>query len=355
MNLRLALSRIAAGVLFFILVCVIATIGYLIAGWPLNDAIYMVIITIFGVGYGEVRPVDTPVLRSLTIIVIIAGYAAAIYAVGGVVQLVTEGEINRALGERRMTKGIQRLENHTIVCGYGRLGQGLAEDLHKGKHEVVVIDQNIERLREAESLGLFVVHGNAMEEEVLLKAGIEKAQSMAAVMRDDAANVFITLTARELNHAVEIIARAENPHTEKKLLRSGASKVVLPAAIGAQKMAHLITRPSAEKVLEHSQIHGRLNDELMQIGLQLGDLTVPPNSSLIGKPLSEIEVRAWQSVLVVAVRRADGHVVVNPAQDLKLEAGDTVVVLGHKEDMPQLSERYAVRREITYRGVRTEI
>ena len=173
--------KIVTGVTSFLVICVIAAIGYVAAGWSLGDAIYMVIITIFGVGYGEVQPVGSPALRVLTITVIIAGYGAVIYTVGGFVQILIDGELNKALGVRRMTKGIEQLSEHTIVCGIGRLGSILARELHAAGKPFVAIDVDLDRLKDASERGYLVVHGDAAEEDVLEQAGIRRASTVATV------------------------------------------------------------------------------------------------------------------------------------------------------------------------------
>jgi len=347
------LRRVLTGVVSFLGVCVVGVLGYRVAGWEVMDATYMVIISIFGVGYGEVQPVDTAELRTFTMGLIVAGYGAAIYAVGGFVQLVTEGEINRALGARRMTRDIDKLKNHTILCGYGRVGRILAVDLAKNGVDLVVIDRDREKILLAESHGHLTVSGDASSESVLRDAGIMEAEHLAAVLPSDAANVFITLTALGLNRSVLVTARAEDPTSESKLRRSGASNVVLPAAIGAQRIANLITRPTAADFLtQRSGLRGDLSDELAQIGLQVEELSLPAGGPLTGRPVSTIEVGGNHGFLIVGLRRSDGEVLANPGDDEVLADGDTVIVLGHKNDLPELRRRYELTRETYYRGVR---
>lgn len=346
--------RILTGIAFFLLIFLVAVAGYLAAGWPLDNSIYMVIITIFGVGYGEVQPIESPALRALTISVIVAGYAAVIYTVGGFVQMLIDGELKRALGARRMTRGIDRISGHTIVCGFGRLGSILSHELSQAHKAFLVLDEDELRIREAESLGYLVVQGNATEEETLERAGVRKARVLATVLSDDAANLYITLTARELNPELEIIARGESPQAEKKLLRCGANQVVMPAAIGASRLAHLITRPAAEMVLSNAEVQSHLIEELGQIGLTLDELQVVANSPLDGATLNKIEVQGNRGFLIVAVRKPDGHVTLNPPGELQLTAGDVVVVVGHRDDLPKLAKRYSLSTELIYRGARVQ-
>ncbi|MEM1069535.1 MAG: potassium channel protein [Planctomycetota bacterium] len=349
------LGKVLVGIFSFTLICLIAVIGYVLAGWSVGDAFYMVIITIFGVGYGEVQPVQSPALRLLTITVIIAGYAAVIYTVGGFVQILIDGELNRALGVRRMTKGIERLSEHTIICGIGRLGSILAAELHASKKPFVAIDSSIERVRNAEESGYLVIHGDAAEESILEQAGIRRASTVATVLSLDATNLFVTITAREMNPEVTIIARGENPRTEKKLIHTGADKVVLPTAIGAKKMAQLIIRPSAENMLEQIQDQSSMIDDLKQIGLQFDEIQVEPNSPMVDCAISDIEIRSNHGFLIVGIRRSDGTNQINPEPGTKLSAGDVVIALGHQDDIPDLAKRFSAKKtKIVYRGATLE-
>jgi voltage-gated potassium channel len=347
--------HIVYGVGFFAATCLVGVGGYRIAGWSLVDAVYMVVITIFGVGYGEVRPVDTSDLRLFTSGLIVAGYGAAVYAVGAFVQFVTEGEINRALGARRMTREIERLRGHTIVCGYGRVGRILAERLAKSRCDVVVIDTDPAKVLLAEEAGHRVVTGDAAEEAVLHAAGIEHAARLAAVLPSDSANVFVTLTATGLRDDLPVIARAEDPSSETKLRRSGAQHVILPAAIGADRIANLLTNPSAEELLRGGEgLRLDLGEQLGHLGLRMEELTLPASSTLIGKPIHAIEVGGNHGFLIVGLVRPSGEVLVNPDASVRLAAGDKVIVMGHANDLPELRRRYELAREVMYRGARVQ-
>lgn len=346
------IRKMATGAILFLSICVVAVIGYVAAGWRIDDAVYMVIITIFGVGYGEVQPVQSTPLRALTITVIIAGYGAVIYTVGGFMQMLIDGELNNALGARRMTKEIEQLDHHTIICGVGRMGSILARELQSTGQSFVVIDADERRIQLAQDQGYLVVRGDATEEFVLEEAGIHRASVLATVLSDDAKNVFVTITARELNSDLMIIARGQNPRTEKKLLGCGANQVVLPTAIGATKVAQLITRPSAEHMLEQLTQQSDLNAELGHIGLQFDELKVAAESYLVDRTIGDIEVRSNHGFLIVGVRHIDGSTILNPPASTKLEKGDVVIVLGHDDDIPQLAARFVSSgSKITYRGV----
>lgn len=337
--------RIFTGAIFFIITSVVAVVGYTLAGWNLLDAIYMVVITIFGVGYGEVQPVDSPTLKIFTILVIIAGTSAAVYTVGGFVQMVTEGEIKRALGERRVARDIETLQQHVIICGFGRIGQILARKMTEAKQPFVIIDNNVERMVKFEEAGYLVRIGNATDETILLSAGIQRARFLATVLPDDAANVFITLTARGLNPDLVILSRGELPSTEKKLRLAGADHVVLPAAIGALRMAHMITHPAALDFLDQNDGRRNLNEQLAQINVQIDELAIASDSPLISKTIGDIEVRGKGAFIVVALRKADGTTIVEPDQTVVLVEGDTIIVIGHRGDIPQFAQRYALKRQ----------
>lgn len=347
------LRRILIGTAFFSFTLVFAVTGYTWLECPLLTAIYMVIITVFGVGYGETCPVSSTTARMFTIFVIIAGYGSAAYTVGGFIQMIAEGEIKQVLEQRRKTRDIASLQQHTIICGYGRIGQILAHKLAATQHPFVIMDQDSERLTSAEELGYRVCQGNATDEQALHTAGIERAQYLATVLPDDAANVFITLTARGMNPNLIIVARGELPTTEKKLLLAGANHVVSPASISGMRMANLITHPSTIQFLDQSDDRARLNELLAQIDVQVDELTIPAHSPFAGGTIADLEVRGKGTFIVVALRRLDGVVITHPSHSTPVEAGDIVIVLGHRGDIPQFSRLYNVKRQLRYRGAKS--
>ncbi|MBD2074542.1 potassium channel protein [Phormidium sp. FACHB-592] len=344
-----SLKRILTGAGFLSLTLVIAVAGYRLSGWSLLDSIYMVVITVFGVGFGEMGPM-TPQLRIFTMLVIIAGCTSVGYIFGGFFQMITEGEINQALGARRMTKEINTLTRHVIICGYGRIGQILARQMVEAKQPFVIIDNNLTRIETAEAMGFLVRLGNATDEGILESAGIERAKVLATVLPDDAANVFITLTARGLNPNLIILSRGEYPSTEKKLRQAGADHVVLPAEIGALRMSHIIRHPAALSFLEETVDGSSLNELLSQIDVQVDELAVVSGSPLIGSSISTVQVRGKGTFIVVALRRVDGTTLINPSHNVHLAEGDTVIVMGHKGDIPKFAHHYALKRQMRWRG-----
>lgn len=340
------------GIVMFLIVCLIGVIGYLLAGWPASDAMYMVVITIFGVGYGEVQPVTGNVLRGFTIAVIVAGYGSVIYAVGGFIQVLIDGEFKKMLGERRMSKGIDQLSGHTIICGFGRMGSGLARELEDAGQTFVAIEVNETRAELARSMGYLVVIGDSTEEEILEQAGLERAAVLATVLGDDAANVFVTLTARALRDDLSIIARGESVATEKKLMKCGADRVVMPTSIGASKVSQWILRPSADELLDRLADHGAAGLDLSQIGLELDEYTIDESSPLAGQMLGQLDVNSNLGYLIVGVRRRGRAIELHPPPDTMLSVGDKVLLLGYDDDLPEIAVQLSsTPPTLTYRGV----
>ncbi len=287
--------RIRRGAIVLAMVLVAAVCGYRWFGWSWLDALYMVVITMATVGYGEHSQLPPP-QQAFTIVVILVGISAAVYTFGGFIQMMTEGEIEKVVGTRRMAREIGNLKDHVIVCGFGRIGQILADELSRHHHPFVVIDTSVERIEHARSLGYLAQVGDATEEEVLMAAGIARAKTLVTALPCDAANVFITLTSRNLNRSLQIIARGELQSTQKKLLQAGADRVVLPAATGALRMAAMITRPSTVELLE--LVAGK-----SVLDVEVDEVTIPAASPLVGKSVIATEARRKHGLLVVAVKR----------------------------------------------------
>jgi voltage-gated potassium channel len=345
-----SIRKIVGGSVFFLITCSIAVAAYLASGWSLLDAIYMVIITVFGVGYGEIRPVEDPSLRVLTILLIVLGCSSLICITGGFTQMITEGELDRALGKHRQNKHIDRMSGHAIICGFGRVGRVLTAALKAEGQAFVVVDSNHERVVQADELGYKAVQDDASEEDVLECAGVKRARVLATVLPEDTLNVFITLSARDLNPNLEIIARAENPATEKKLKRSGADRIVLPSAIGADRIAHLITCPSAEAVLElDSQ---KLGESLETVGLKMHEVHILADSPLAGESIGDALTRSLAGLLIVAIVRPDGTIIRDCSKNEVLQVGDGLTVLGHAEDVAKAVKRVGGELQMLYCGAR---
>jgi len=312
---------------FVLVVFVIATAGFIVAGWSLADATYMVILTIFSVGYQEVHPIDTTYLRTLAMVTIVLGCTGMIFLTGALVQVFAHYQIRQILGIDRMQTQIDRLTNHAIICGYGRIGKQLAIELQKASTPFIIIDRTAAKLAEAEAAGHLTYRGDATDETALKTVGIERARVLATVLPDDAANVFITLSARNLNPRLEIIARGEYPTTEGKLIHAGADKVVLPTHIGAERIAELILYPSTSRFLGEAPQVGDLKRGLHEFGLELEVVEVPGKSALCGATVGDAERRGNGAFFIVQIDKPNGQSYVHPSEDVKIDVGDTVVLV----------------------------
>ena len=332
---RTSVRRILTGFIGLVLVTAWGVIGYVALGWSGFDALYMVVITVSGVGYQEVRPLTLPMERWHTMLVIGLGMLAVAYMVGGFIQFLTEGEIQNILGHKRMRRQIETLRDHIIVAGYGRVGSLVSDELAQAEIAFVVVDRSPERIAEIERRGFLYVSGDATEETVLRDAGIERARVLVSVMPSEADNVFITLTARQMVPGVTIVARAELPSTQKKLRQAGANHVVLPAAIGAHRIVSLLTNPSAVEFTE-------LVTHRSSLAIEMDDIPIRPGSELKGRTLRDADIGRRTGVIVIAVKRADGRVEFPPSGDEPFAEGDSIVLLGRRANLDQFRKQFEI-------------
>ncbi len=337
--------NLLAGTLFMLAVTVAATAAYVFNGWSWGDAAYMVVLTIYTVGYNEVQPVDTAALRTITMLLIVTGCTGMIFVTGAIVQLITVSQFQSFFGVRRMQKDIDRLSGHVIVCGFGRIGQSLAADLRAGSADFVIVDRGGDRAASIRSQGFLSVEGDATDENVLRAAGIERARAMATVLPDDAANVFITLSARSLNDRLTIIARGELPSTERKLIQAGADHVVLPTHIGAERIAELL--------LFHDMAALRAGPEtsmvvryLSRLGLDIEIVAAADGSRCVGASIGEIERFAGGAFLIVAIERRNGDTIVQPSASTRVLAGDGIAVVGRPDRTAAMQAIFATTMNI---------
>jgi voltage-gated potassium channel Kch len=312
-------------VLYMVVVFILSTAGYVHAGWSLEDALYMVVLTIYTVGYEEVRPIVTPGLRDFTMVVIVLGCTGMLFLTSSLVQFITINQLQQVFGTRRMQSQIDKLKDHVIVCGFGRIGQMLAVELKAGGAQFMILERSDKRAEEARNLGYLTVQADATDEGALKTAGIDRARALATVLPDDAANVFITLSARSLNRSLEIIARGEVPSTERKLRQAGADKVVLPTHIGAERIAEMILYPGAESLVRGSDKTRDVDRALATLGLQMEVMVAAEDGPLIGRTIADIEKQANGAFLVVQLKQKSGETRKIPAGDQLVEAGDGLV------------------------------
>jgi len=318
--------------------------GYRAFGWPLIDAIYMVVGTMFGVGIGEVRPVDTVGKKLFTIFVIIGGTSSVVFVIGEVIRFITEGEIMKAIGHLKTSKQVSTITNHAIVCGYGRIGQILAHELAANHFPFVVIDLDDGRLALAERSGYLFVKGSATEEETLQRAHVERAVVLATVLPQDTLNVYITLTARNLNRQLRIIARGEQPSAERKLMQAGADEVILPASIGGLRIAHSITRPTTMAFLGDKR--SLVGEDLKHLGVEIDELRLHSRTALIGKTVAEIQQLSEGHLLVIALLRADETILRSDFLQVPVQEGDALIIIGRVNALPPALREKVDREEL---------
>lgn len=312
------------------LVLLIGTAGYMvIEGWQLLDAIYMTVITITTVGFREVRTVSPPG-KIFTLVLICMGMGIIAYTLGMVAQVMVEFQVRSILGRRKLGLKIKSIKNHYILCGYGRIGRIISQELKSSRIPLLVVDSNPNSKQSFEQQDIPYIIDDATSEDVLIEAGIERAKGLISVVLSDADNLFITMTARGLNPGLFILARAEEEQSRKKLLRAGANRVVLPYLIGGQKMAHTITKPAVTDFLELT-VHDK------NIELEMGELLVKDRSKLKGVTLADSGIRQEMNVIIVAIRKENGEMAFNPSSETRIETGDTLIALGPDNDLKKLS------------------
>jgi len=328
-----SLQRIRRGAIVLATTFACGVLGYRLFGRGWVEAVYMTATTISTVGFTE-RSELTGSEQLFVVSLIVVGISAAVYTLGGFLNMMATGDIERALGVFQTRRTIEGLSQHVIVCGYGRLGRMLADELERQKRPFVIVELNPDHAAQAAATHLAHV-GDATEEEVLKAVGIERARTVVTTLSNDAANVFITLTSRNLNPKLQIIARGESLSTQRKLYQAGADRVVLPASIGAQRIAAIITRPSTIELLE------LVAGETM-MDVEVNEVVIPAAGVLVGKTVSDTEMRRRHRLLIVAVKREHGGMIFNPDGDLVFSAGDTVIVMGKPADIATLRADYGL-------------
>jgi len=307
------------------------TVGYmLIENWSLIDGLYMTVITLATVGYGEVHLISDAG-RIFTIVLIILGVGFFLYVVGNVVQFLVEGRIRLVLGRRKLDKQISQLKDHYIVCGYGRMGRGVWRFLSQSQLNFAVIEANPDRTTAMDRDGILYVLGDSTSEANLTTAGIDRSSTLMATLGTDAANVFLVLTARRRNRELFIVARANESETIDTLYAAGANVVVSPYEIGARRMAHAILRPTVIHFLELA-----FADESTDIEME--EIPVNTRSNLVDVTLQESRIRQDLNVIIIAMKKADGSMLFNPSAGSRIEAGDTVVVVGEDQNLIKLEK-----------------
>jgi len=317
---RLSAALMALTVLY-------GTLGYLLVeGWSLTDALYMTVTTLATVGYGEVRPLDASG-KLFTISLIVLGVVALAASIDAVAGALVSGELQAAIRRRRMRKRLDSLQDHYVVCAYGRVGRAAVAELRTEGVPVLVVEPKPELAVLLEEHGVPHLPADPTEETALHQAGIQRARGLLCAMDSDAANVFITLTARALNPALTIVARAANPASVDKLLRAGADHVVSPYDVSGRHMGVLALHPAIVDFLDMAKLAP---------GLQLEEIEVRDGSPLAGKGVGATRAR-YRDAQILALKRSGAQHVGVPDHDTVLAAGDLVLVLGPEQTLKTMA------------------
>lgn len=322
------LLRLFSGMLF---VLTVGTLGYkILEGWTWLDGFYMTVITITSIGFREVHDLSDSG-RLFTILVILMGFGVVAYGAATMTRFMIEGEVEKILSRRQSMKAIERIKNHFIICGFGRMGSFVCRELHLRGIPFVVVERSPEVQTKVVQAGYFLSPGDATEEDVLLAANVRTARGLVAVLDSDASNVYTVLTARELNPDLQITARAAEESAIKKLTRAGADKVLSPYQTGGFRIVMGILKPTVMSFLEVAMDYEHLD-------LQLEEVKVGEKSIYCGKTLLETGIRRDLNLIIIAVKKKNGEMVFNPGPQTVIECHDTLITLGERTKLEALAK-----------------
>lgn len=305
------------------------TVGFfLIEGWSVLESLYVAVQTVTTVGYGDVTPA-TRNGRIFSTIFMLAGVGVVLYALTTTVHAIVQSELIATFGQRRQSRKMSKLRNHFVICGAGRVGSHLVRALLGSEETFIVIERDQQKVSELTDLGVIVLVRDATLEETLREAGVEHARGLAACLPDDADNVYVVLTARDLNPRLHIVARAAEEQAESKLIRAGANRVVAPTIIGGHRMAMALTKPAVDDFI------GSITANKLELAFE--QLEVEPSSSLVGQKLSQTNIRSELDIVVVSIRRSNGQILFNPSGEATIESGDILIAIGHAESLMKLT------------------
>jgi len=321
-QIRYAIIALAAAILF-------GTIGFhFVEGWTLADSLYVTVQTLTTVGYGDLPP-RSGGGRLFAVVVMLIGAGGVALAVSTIVQSVVKWELVSTFGQRRLTRKMSKLRDHYIICGSGRVGSHLVRDLLAANESFVVIEKDQQRAAEFSQRGVNVLVNDATLEESLREVGVEHARGLAACLPNDADNVYVVLTARDLNPNLRIVARAAEEQAEAKLLRAGANHVVAPTIIGGHRMAVALTKPAVSEFMD--------SITASELGLGFEQVEVDAASSLVGQELRSTSIRSELDVVIVSIRRQSGEIFFNPGGDATIEGGDILIAIGRADSLSGLN------------------
>jgi voltage-gated potassium channel len=311
---------------------VLGTLGFhWVEGWNFFDSFYMTLMTLTTVGYGEIYPLSTAG-RVVASAIMIAGVIAVFIAVGLLVDLIIKLELADYFGRKRRQRMLDKLNNHYIVCGAGRVGRSVVRELRRSNVPLLLIDNNPERAQWGIKEGIPTLVADATEDETLRRAHVELAKGLVAAISSDAENVYVTLSARVLNPALIISARATHEQAEEKLRRAGATTVFTPYTFIGHRLAQSMLRPDVLNFLDMASAFVGGSD----LDIETEQMLVGPNSPLCSRTLEEARIRQAYGVIVLAIKKASGGMVFSPAGDMRIESGDVVIAMGERSQLTRM-------------------
>jgi voltage-gated potassium channel len=327
--LRRRLLLIAAA---FAVVMIGGTLGFIaIEGYPAFDAFYMTLITVTSIGYAEIRPLSQAG-RMFNSVLILFGVTTILLAVGVMTQTAIELELNQYFGKRRAKNMIDKLQDHIIVCGYGRVGRGAADELLQARIPFVVVDRSEDRVERAMHNGILAVVADASRDETLRDVGIMRAKGLIATLASDADNLFLILTAKTLNPALQLSARVSEESSESKMRRAGADYVFAPYNSTGHKMAQALSKPHVLQFLDFT------TQKNMGLDVGLEQVLVDHRCRYCNQTLADMPIREMTGVIVLAIRRSKGEMLFNPPEESRIEAGDHLIAMGQPEGLRKLEQ-----------------
>lgn len=323
-NLKIAL-------IFIVILIAIGTVGFnFIEGWDVLESFYTTIMTLTTIGYGDFAP-KTRGGMLFTVMLVIFGVGTMLYTVGLVAQTMVEGRLMNLMGRGKMEKTIEKMTNHYIICGCGRIGMLIARELTAEKVPFVVMDNNAEAIQRVQEEGFVYFRGDATHDKCLIGAGIKQARGIVCVLPSDAQNLYVILTAKELNPKIWILSRSEEEASEHRLLRAGADRVMSPYTLGGSRMAMAILRPAMLDFIE-------ITTRRQSLELRMDELEICEGSPLIGRSLEESEIRQRYGLIIVAVKKDSGKMIFNPMASYVIQNGDKLIALGEEDNVAKLSQ-----------------
>lgn len=313
------------------LIFVSGTVGYhFLEGWSLLDAFYATVVTLGTVGYGDFYPVS-PEGRIFAILLIIFGVGTMAYTFAIAMENFMEGRLKKILGRGKLKKQISKMRDHYIICGCGKIGYLICKELNEENVSFIVIDNDERVIQMVEDEGFVYVKGIATEDKTLIEAGVERAKGVVCALPTDADNLYVVLTAKELNPNIYIVSRFEDDASERRLLKAGANRVVSPYKVGGSRLALALLRPAILDFME-------ITTDKQTLSLRMEEVPVGATSYIVGKSLADSGLRREYGLIVVAVNKESGRMIFNPSASYVIENGDNLIAIGEEESLIRFSE-----------------